>query len=598
MAQSNHLFPDVLRSPRTAPGFPPRPLPMDFVDDDGNVHKKEGKAHGGNLLPPGFEALFTPGGGLDVLSVAHTPRGTYGVGGAPGDATPGGGGSGPLPPAPAFLAALSGLEEGGHAGVDTPKMPPNGPCGATRVSPLAAKEFGEVFADTPRWLAPASSGRNGGAPAASFRALAGPVPGAPHAAVQDFDLDNDLNALMQIGENASVNDLFPMMADHADDSWRLTIHGEMMRKGAPPSVPPRKKAGASAVKSSLKKKPKKRRSAAKTTIAGPRNLKSSHKNKAPSSARSNTVKAIQADMLEPWNNVDRLLLHVQHDNPSTTSPSVVQGTVLELKEVSPPIKSPPKTKSSHKNKAPSPARSDTKATTKADDPANRGRPPTVPHRASKRAWTPSPKASRAPPPKRARDFSAPADAARIAAAIRAAAAAYGDGAEREEKLAAVEIRGVTERHSKNWVRRPLARRASGVARFGETLGAHLLLPCVSSDVAASASVLRRKIAVPGHLPIQGASLPGLRDRAGGAPGGPLPGRPGEEGRHRAQRRPGEGGGQGGRGRALLPLAVRRPTRRRRGGSPGEVAVGRHTGVDRDRGPGHGDGDGFGISYTR
>lgn len=318
---------------------------------------------------------------------------------APGNKTPGGDGSGLLQLAPApschnySLSALSGLEEGGNAGVNTPKLPPGSQCSVvTCVSPLASQEFSEVFADTPRLLAPRWSRRSGGGAAgkgaggSSKRALASPGASALHAAEQNLSLDD----LMQIFETTPVTNLSPV----ATDGVRRAAHDDEIARNRTPltnlqlplvgSSMSGVMDSASAVHS-LSKNPKKRKSPTNAALSD------------------------------------------QHQPGSTTPPSAVKCAPLEGKEGF-AVQPSRKTKRSRKNKAPSSARS---------------------RRTAKRVRKSPPKICGASP-EHENDVSGPADQERIAAAIQAVNAAYGDGAEKEEKLAAVTLRGVTARPSGKW----------------------------------------------------------------------------------------------------------------------------------------------------
>lgn len=558
---SNGLSPDLFLSPRTpkqlahsekntkklgtTPRSTPRLSPMNFASDFGKINKKEGNMNALDatsviacLQSPGYQGIFTPGGGLNSLSVTNTPRGMYGFCDTPGNKTPGGDGSGQFKLAPSlcnkYPLSLSGLEEGGNAGVNTPKVPPSTQCSMIRISPFAPKELGKkkqgrdagagvpgspinfshVF-DTPRLPTPRLSRMGGGAPAkgiagknknsiSSSRALASPVASsALHTAEQDINLDDDLNYLLQLAGTTTPTNLTPMMTDNIR---RVTHNGEMVRNGAPPSslqlplisssmldkaVPPQNKMSrnsgfgcsnisppnlamqsshlsgvidsVSSAKSSLKKKPKKRKSLTNSGLLDEQHqlqMESSHPNMVrhhhthvtgppPGHAGYYPNPGFVHNPGSPHVPMHPMAyppvghcLPQQHfafsdRSGSSTSPSVVKFAYLEEKEVS-PAKLLRKSKSSHQNKVFSSAQSTTKTLKKA-----------CPRSTVKRVRKSSPKASCATS-KHKNANSNSADKERITAAIYAVNAMYGNGTEKDKKLAAVTLRGVTMRPSGKW----------------------------------------------------------------------------------------------------------------------------------------------------
>ena len=451
------------------PRFTPRLSPMNFVSDFGKNNKKEGNVNAFDasrgksfvvielasvencqlmsffrlqvlalLQSPGFQ-------GLNSFSATNTPRGIYGF-----CATPGNNNS----------SFFSGLEEGGKAGVNTPHMHPNSQCRMMCIPPLASKEFSEVFAETPISPIPNLSRIRGGAPGeeivgknkssiSSSRVFARPVPSALHAAEQDVNLDDDLldddlNALMQVFETAPTANLSGSMPGKSVLPQNKTRrNGVLSYSNIGPSnlaVQSSTSSGvgdtAPAVNSSLKKKSKKK-------------------------SKKRRLSTITASSDHPG---------------STTSPSAKKITPLPLKKKKrpSPVKSSQKIKSSF-NKAPSSASSKTKKSSKARDPSKPDRPPSALRSTAKRVRKPSPKASSALSQHEG-GVSSPSDNERIAAAMHAVNAAYGEGAEKEEKLAAVKLRGVTVRPSRKWVRWTCM--TSGLL-FHETLRAHILSPFLS-----------------------------------------------------------------------------------------------------------------------
>lgn len=401
------------------PRFTPRLSPMNFVSDFGKNNKKEGNVNAFDasrvlalLQSPGFQ-------GLNSFSATNTPRGMYGF-----CATPGNNNS----------SFFSGLEEGGKAGVNTPHMHPNSQCRMMCIPPLASKEFSEVFAETPISPIPNLSRIRGGAPGeeivgknkssiSSSRVFARPVPSALHAAEQDVNLDDDLldddlNALMQVFETAPTANLSGSMPGKSVLPQNKTRrNGVLSYSNIGPSnlaVQSSTSSGvgdtAPAVNSSLKKKSKKK-------------------------SKKRRLSTITASSDHPG---------------STTSPSAKKITPLPLKKKKrpSPVKSSQKIKSSF-NKAPSSASSKTKKSSKARDPSKPDRPPSALRSTAKRVRKPSPKASSALSQHEG-GVSSPSDNERIAAAMHAVNAAYGEGAEKEEKLAAVKLRGVTVRPSRKW----------------------------------------------------------------------------------------------------------------------------------------------------
>ena len=178
------------------------------------------------LQSPG-QGLFSPSGGLNSYSTTNTPRGMYGF-------------SGPIK-----------LEAGGDIGVNTPKVP-SSHNSMICISPLASRRggknkqsaaeggmdapdtpmsinFSEVFA-SPRLPTPRMKGAKK-EDGTSNDGQASPVASALHSAERDVNLDDDLNALLQLAETATPGGGRPM-------TFMSPLLTNSLRRAMPPAVHP------------------------------------------------------------------------------------------------------------------------------------------------------------------------------------------------------------------------------------------------------------------------------------------------------------------------------------------------------------------------
>ncbi|KAL7552254.1 hypothetical protein ACHAWF_015482, partial [Thalassiosira exigua] len=498
------------------------------------------------LNSPTGQGLFTPGG-LNSLSVTNTPRGMYGFSGPPGSTskTPGTGVPGPprLAPSPSRYppSASPGrfyaeLEAGGDAGMDTPKIP-EGQRSMICISPMSSKRgrarrdgaaagaeaatdppdtpmsinFGEIFA-SPRLPTPRPSGRplsakEGDAGAAACSSSDGhpasPVASALHTAERDLNLDDDLNALLQLAGTTTpggrpMTFMSPLLTNslrrvagasppsaRADppSSLQLPIisgtstnergspQRKMVRNGAaisPPSLAIRSTSASGASsppKSSLKKKSKKRKAPTSAAPAVPTGLSPQHQQYPGYPANDMTqYRHPHAAASHPsyyhhqgYHAGSTAAGHLQHLYPSPQRSAAAPQQHYAYGEPpqaapAPAAKatSPPKSSKKSKSKKSKSSRSRARTTPK---------PPAVSTPAAPSSSSSSSKRSRKSSSKAAAAASAaskarhsgppdPADRERITAAIYAVNTAYGD--EKEEKLKAVALRGVTQRPSGKW----------------------------------------------------------------------------------------------------------------------------------------------------
>jgi len=558
-------------TPRFTPGFTMGLTPTNFASDFGKGHKKEGSMNALDannvfawLNTPTAEGLFSPTG-LNSLSVTNTPRGMYGfIGPSPGKTLTGHGqahaGFNPprLAPTPSRTSGhhpahfFAELEHGGDAGVNTPKIP-DSQRSMICISPLASKKsgqkkngsvtegvldtpmsinFSEVFASprlpTPRlsrtMSAPSGPTIKGEEGTSSLDGHASPVASALHTAERDINLDDDLNALLQLAETTTPGGR-PMtfMSPLLSNSLRRSVtnvggphqyNSELVRNGsAPPSslqLPiisnssisdigsPQKKLarkgsspgrgghsisppqlairssldGAIPTKSSLKKKSKKRK--APTTTGSPNDhhpqhpsyphpnmMHYRHPHAAPAPAHNgyyhhSTYPGHHAAGSRLGHSYSMAYPPTGHPAPqqhyayseqqpsSAASTAVTSGSPMED---APPVKTARKSKGSRRSSKSSKSRSKSHRADEDYKPEGGSRPAaTAP--STKRARKSS---SKAPPKKSSKNtVSDPVEKQRITAAIYAVNTVYGDGCEKEKKLAAATLRGVTQRPSGKW----------------------------------------------------------------------------------------------------------------------------------------------------
>eukprot|EP00581_Thalassiosira_minuscula_P016847 CAMPEP_0183732530 /NCGR_PEP_ID=MMETSP0737-20130205/38657_1 /TAXON_ID=385413 /ORGANISM="Thalassiosira miniscula, Strain CCMP1093" /LENGTH=934 /DNA_ID=CAMNT_0025965559 /DNA_START=410 /DNA_END=3214 /DNA_ORIENTATION=- len=544
------------KSSGLTPRFTPGLTPTNFASDFGKGHKKEGSLNAMDnvfawLQSPGGQSLFSPGGSLS-LSVTNTPRGMYGFCGTKTPTS----GAPKLAPSPSRLHRdhahlFAELEAGGDLGVNTPKVR-DADRSMICISPLASKRsgkgkngaggttlagvpdtpmsinFSEVFA-SPRLPTPRLS-RSMTAPAGMLAVkkedglstseghMASPVTSALHTAERDINLDDDLNALLQLAETTTPGGR-PMtfMSPLLSNSLRRVTNGDGMvrngvappsslqlpiisgssltdgsspqtkltRKGSssgrnisPPQLAIRSSSSSSAldrsspVKSSLKKKSKKRKSPTPTTSSPDQ-----HQPQRPGYPYPNMAHYRHPHAPPPNHGYYQYSgysghpggthpLH-QYSYPSTGHPAPQQhyayseqtkaGKAAATKSSSPTTVSPAKpsrkkSKSTKKRSKSSSTQSkaSNKSPTKAPDAIkSKSSRPATPSGTGKRVRKSSAKAAGAS--KKAKTAVCdPADKERISAAIYAVNTVYGDGTEKEKKLAEATLRGVTMRPSKKW----------------------------------------------------------------------------------------------------------------------------------------------------
>lgn len=475
------------------------------------------------LHSPTGQGLFTPSGGLNSLSALNTPRGMYGFS-APEKA---GGGQGPpkLAPSPrhhnqGYFASVE-LEAGGDVGVNTPKIP-DGQRSMICISPLASRRsgkkgghggaggaegapdtpmsinFSEVFASprlpTPRPRQTPSryeSRGEEGAPS-SDGCQSSPVASALHSAERDINLDDDLNALLQLAESAtpggrpSMAFMSPLLTNslrRASDASRNgdppsslqlpIIRGSSVSSGGGGGAPQlairsMSSGSGSPIKSSLKSKSKKRKLPDEeyhgqeqqhpVGYTHPSMMHYRHPltaNPAPAAADAHHgyyhhpgYGSHHGYAYPPAGHAAPQQHYAYLDLPPPASAS------RSPTDEPSPVKSSKKAGSSSsghvKSKSSRPPKSATKAKAASPVPSSAG-----PKRGRKSSPKPfgdgSGSGGGAPPTKTKHALSDPADKDRITAAIFAVNAVYGDGSEKERKLKEATLRGVTQRPSKKWV---------------------------------------------------------------------------------------------------------------------------------------------------
>ncbi|KAL3777263.1 hypothetical protein ACHAW5_005412 [Stephanodiscus triporus] len=500
---------------------PCRMTPTNFASDFGRAHRKEGSMNALDvsnvyawLHSPTGQGLFTPSGGLNSLSVTNTPRGMYGFS-ASDNINAGCHGPPKLAPSPrhhsqGYFASVE-LEAGGDVGVNTPKIP-DSQRSMICISPLASRRsgkkgghagvgggvegapdtpmsinFSEVFASprlpTPRLrrtLAPFGSRAEDCAPSSDSR-QSSPVASALHSAERDINLDDDLNALLQLAETAtpggrpSMAFMSPLLTNSlrtASDASRNgdppsslqlpIIRGSSVRSSGSGATPPQlairsmSSGSAPPIKSSLKSKSKKRKlpdgeyhgqEQSQAGYTQPSMMHYRHPlaaNPAPA-----VTDAHHGYYHHPgygshhgcaYTSTDHHAPQQHYAYPDQPPPASTSGS---------PIDAPSPVVSSKKSKSRSKSKSSTKG--KAASPVPSGAAP-------KRVRKSSPKVGvdksfpdcDGAPKKSKNSVSDPADKERITAAIIAVNSVYGDGSEKERKLKEVTLRGVTQRPSKKW----------------------------------------------------------------------------------------------------------------------------------------------------
>ena len=500
------------------------------------------------LQSPGGQGLFSPGGGLNSLSVTNTPRGMYGFTGPAGSTSKTGpsaaaaaasGFAGPRLLAPSssnhpFYAAE--LEAGGDVGVNTPKIS-DAQRSMICISPLASKKskqkqnggamgapetpmsinFSEVFA-TPRLPTPRLSARRMADTAGGENDVhASPVASALNAAERDVDLDEDLNALLQLAGTTTpggrpttlttfmsplltsglqrVTDVkseqneppsslqLPIISGSSFGEFKEPSRQGMRRNGShrsgmpsPPQLTIRSTSSPgsmSQAKTSLKKKSKKRKSP--TNVGSPDQPQQQHPGYAQGSPMTHYPHPHPSHAHQGYYQHPGYEQHSTHHISYSSAPApsesryaygterqkTIAAIQASTKNPSPvksaveAVESPPKATRKGRTRKPT-----TKARVgrppKSTSDASGSSKPTAPSTTTssgKRVRKSSAKAS-SNAPKRAKAAAAisdPLDKERINAAIYAVNAVYGDGAEKNKKLAATQLRGVTMRPSGKWV---------------------------------------------------------------------------------------------------------------------------------------------------
>lgn len=383
--------------------------------------------------------------------------------------------------------------------------------------------FSEVFA-SPRLPTPRPSGRapppgsrrdGGAATSSSDGCRASPVASALHTAERDINLDDDLNALLQLAGTTTpggrtMTFMSPLLTSslrraasaqpggdgvgggEPPSSLQLPIisgssmgepgssRRKMVRNGAgisPPHLSIRSRSAGSQEghgsplkpPPSSKKKSKKRKSPA--AAGGPPD-RHSQQQQHPGYAHANMSHyghphaANHGYYHHPgYHAAAAAGSHLHHMTYPSAPPHPApqqhyayseqrQGTTPAAAAPSPIIEAPPpkssrKKKDSRRSKSSSSSKSKAASKTPSKAPAAEGRPAT-PANSNKRVRKSSSKsASSAKKPKTAAAPD-PAERERITAAIYAVNAVYGDGTEKDKKLAAATLRGVTMRPSGKW----------------------------------------------------------------------------------------------------------------------------------------------------
>ncbi len=460
------------------------------------------------LHSPTGQGLFTPSGGLNSLSVTDTPRGMYGF------SAPESGGHAKLAPTTphhqnqVYFASVE-LEAGGDVGVNTPKVP-EGQRSIICISPLASGRsrkkvghgsgaegapdtpmsinFSEVFASprlpTPRLRqtpAPFDSRAEDGALSSSDGRQSSPVASALHSAERDINLDDDLNALLQLAESAtpggrpSMAFMSPLLTNslrRASDASRNgdppsslqlpIIRGSSVMKSSTPqlSIRSMSSGSSSSIKSSLSKAKKRKlpdgeyhdQQQQPVGYTHPSMMQYQHPLPGnPSSAVTNAHHGYyhhsSYDSHHGYTYPAGLPAPQQHyaypDLPATASTSGIPNhspSPGKSSKKSGLSSGQGKSKSATKAKAPSPVSSS----------AGGGAPKRV-RKSSPKSESTQDGSGVALKKSSKNVASDPADRMRIAMAIMAVNSVYGDGSEKERKLKEATLRGVTQRPSKKWV---------------------------------------------------------------------------------------------------------------------------------------------------
>ena len=408
------------------------------------------------------------------------------------------------------------LEAGGDVGVNTPKIP-DGQRSMICISPLASRRsgkkvghsgvgggaegapdtpmsinFSEVFASprlpTPRLRqtpAPFESRAEDGTLSSSDGRQSSPVASALHSAERDINLDDDLNALLQLAESAtpggrpSMAFMSPLLTNslrRASDASRNgdtpsslqlpIIRGSSVMISSTPqlSIRSMSSGSGSSIKSSLSK-PKKRKlpdeehhdqQQPPVGYSHPSMMQYRLPHAAnPASAATNAHHGYyhhpSYDSHHGYSYPAGLPAPQQHyAYPDQPAPASTSGIPSDSPS---PVKSSKKgSLSSGQSKSKSRPKSATKA--KAASPVSSS----VGGGAPKRVRKSSPKfestadGSGVTLKKSSKNAASdPADKERITMAIMAVNSVYGDGSEKERKLKEATLRGVTQRPSKKWV---------------------------------------------------------------------------------------------------------------------------------------------------
>lgn len=535
------------------PGLTPGLTPTNFASDFGRGYKKEGGLNDVDasnvfawLNSPGGQGLFSPSGALNSLSVTNTPRGMYGFIGPAGSI--GKEKYGPPRLGPSLLTSsnhhhefFAGLEAGGDVGVNTPKIPDQR--SMINISPLASRKsvknrgsavVGESIPDTPgpidfttlfaspRLPTPRLSQKSTGMKmedGMTSDALPSPVISALHTAERDINLDDDLNALLQLAETTTPGGrplafLSPLLTNslrrattaeyersvlEPPSSLQLPmISGssigsspqKLTRKGSPsgranispPQLAIRSSSSGvldgsiSPTKSSLKKKSKKRRipDVAGSSSGDYQGLEQqqgySHPSMIHYGGHSHTTAPLahhgyynhpgyhagsHHGYVYPGHTnhpaPQQHYAYADQQQPSSASAVAAATTSASPIKLASVAKTPRKKNSGRsrvrpKKSAASKTTSKSPVTTKSES-----RPATP--STTKRVRKSTAKAGSGGGSALKKSKNAvhdPADKERISAAIFAVNTVYGDGSEKEKKLAAATLRGVTQRPSKKW----------------------------------------------------------------------------------------------------------------------------------------------------
>lgn len=480
---------------RMTPGVTPGLTPTNFACDFGKGHKKEGSmgAVDSNnvfawLQSPG-QGLFTPSGGLNSLSAMNTPRGMYGFSAIESAAGYGAHSPTRQPNQGDSSYAEVQLEAGGDIGVNTPKIPDcqrsmicisplasrnrsgkKGPLGGAPDTPMSIN-FSEVFASprmpTPRLRQTLLCSTDDGDSTSDGR-QSSPVASALHSAERGVNLDDDLNALLQLAESTtpggrlnSMAFMSPLLTNGlrlASDAARNRetpsslqlpiIRGSsrgtpgMGTRASPPQLAIRSMSGSGSppMKSLLKSKSNKRK-----TSDG-----EYHDQYQPPGYTHPSM----LQYTQPGGS--KTVHHGYYHNPGYGShPGYVypgqpqqhyypQPPPVPASASSSPVK-PSKGKSRSKTKSTTKKKAEHVAAIAQSDGVEASAP--TPKRVRKSVQSSTEGSSSKKPQNGASD---PADKQRIAEAVAAVNAVYGDGTEKQRKLMEATFRGVTQRPSKKW----------------------------------------------------------------------------------------------------------------------------------------------------